>query len=287
MKNNSHFKDITAPSINCHGSLVCFDTPKVMGVLNLTPDSFYDGGLYRDEKKILHQTEKMLQEGATFIDIGAYSSKPGAAEVSLEEESKRLLPVLELIVREFPDALLSIDTFRSDIAQAAGERGAAMINDISAGLLDSKMMPTVAALGLPYIMMHMRGNPQNMKEKTTYNHLLQDILLYFSQRVAAAKTHGLFDLIIDPGYGFSKTTTQNFQLLKQAQQLQSLGLPVLTGVSRKSMIYKTLETSPQEALNGTTALHMQALLSGSHILRVHDVAPAMECISLYEALRDA
>lgn len=287
MKNNPYFQEHSPASINCKGELILLDTPKVMGVLNLTPDSFYDGGLYRDEKAILDQTEKMIREGASFIDLGAYSSKPGAALVSSEEESRRLLPVLELLLREFPEALFSIDTFRSDIAMAAGERGAALINDISAGLLDPNMMPTVAALGLPYIMMHMRGTPQTMKDQTQYKHLMQEILQYFSQRIVTAKSYGLYDLIIDPGYGFSKTTTQNFQLLKQATQLNSLDLPVLTGVSRKSMIYKTLDIGPKEALNGTTALHMQALLSGSKILRVHDVKEAMECVSLFNALEKA
>ncbi|MCG5643392.1 dihydropteroate synthase [Flavobacteriaceae bacterium LSUCC0859] len=287
MKNNPYFQEHSPASINCKGELILLDTPKVMGVLNLTPDSFYDGGLYRDEKAILDQTEKMIREGASFIDLGAYSSKPGAALVSSEEESRRLLPVLELLLREFPEALFSIDTFRSDIAMAAGERGAALINDISAGLLDPNMMPTVAALGLPYIMMHMRGTPQTMKDQTQYKHLMQEILQYFSQRISTAKSYGLYDLIIDPGYGFSKTTTQNFQLLKQAAQLNSLDLPVLTGVSRKSMIYKTLDIGPKEALNGTTALHMQALLSGSKILRVHDVKEAMECVSLFNALEKA
>lgn len=287
MKNNPYFQEHSPASINCKGELLLLDTPKVMGVLNLTPDSFYDGGLYRDEKAILDQTEKMIREGATFIDLGAYSSKPGAALVSSEEESRRLLPVLELLLREFPEALFSIDTFRSDIAKAAGERGAALINDISAGLLDPNMIPTVAALGLPYIMMHMRGTPQTMKDQTQYEHLMQEILQYFSQRISTAKSHGLYDLIIDPGYGFSKTTTQNFQLLKQAAQLNSLDLPVLTGISRKSMIYKTLDIGPKEALNGTTALHMQALWSGSKILRVHDVKEAMECVSLFNALEKA
>lgn len=287
MKNNPYFQEHSPASINCKGELILLDTPKVMGVLNLTPDSFYDGGLYRDEKAILDQTEKMIREGASFIDLGAYSSKPGAALVSSEEESRRLLPVLELLLREFPEALFSIDTFRSDIAMAAGERGAALINDISAGLLDPNMMPTVAALGLPYIMMHMRGTPQTMKDQTQYKHLMQEILQYFSQRIGTAKSYGLYNLIIDPGYGFSKTTTQNFQLLKQAAQLNSLDLPVLTGVSRKSMIYKTLDIGPKEALNGTTALHMQALLSGSKILRVHDVKEAMECVSLFNALEKA
>jgi len=287
MKKNTNFMTHTAPSISCKGTLVSFDSPKIMGVLNLTPDSFYDGGRYKNEKEILKQAAIMLEEGACFIDLGAYSSRPGAAYVASDTEAQRLLPLIELLLKEFPEALLSIDTFRSEIAKAAAERGAALINDISAGDLDTNMMATVAALKLPYIMMHMRGTPATMQSLTQYNNLLEDILFYFSEKIAAAKSYGLYDLVIDPGYGFAKTTEQNFKLLKESALLQSLDLPVLTGLSRKSMIYKTLCCTSDNALNGTTALHMQALLNGSHILRVHDVAPAQECVSLFEALRDS
>ena len=274
-------------SLNCKGNLIFLDSPKIMGVLNITPDSFYDGGRYKEEKAVLDQVDKMCTQGATFIDIGAYSSRPGAAEVSEAEEQKRLYPILQAILKRFPDALLSIDTFRSGIAKAAVEIGAAMINDISAGQLDPEMIPTVGKLGVPYVMMHMRSTPKDMQEHTHYDHFLQEILSYFSQKIDSAKKHQITDIIIDPGYGFAKTTQQNFELLRESQLLNTFGVPVLTGLSRKSMIYKTLNTTAKEALNGTTALHMQALLNGSSMLRVHDVAAAKECILLYEALQKA
>jgi len=274
-------------SLNCKGDLIFLNTPKIMGVLNITPDSFYDGGRYKAEDQVLAQVEKMMKEGATFIDIGAYSSRPGAAEVSEAEEAKRLYPMLQAILKRFPEVLLSIDTFRSHIAKDAVEMGAALINDISAGQLDPEMIPTVGKLGVPYIMMHMRSTPKDMQEHTYYEHLLQEIISYFSEKIDRAKKHNINDIIIDPGYGFAKTTQQNFKLLRDSALLNTFGVPVLTGVSRKSMIYKTLNTTAQEALNGTTALHMQALINGSSILRVHDVAPAKECILLYEALQNA
>ncbi|MCO4780393.1 MAG: dihydropteroate synthase [Flavobacteriaceae bacterium] len=274
-------------SLNCKGNLIFLDSPKIMGVLNITPDSFYDGGRYKEEKAVLDQVDKMCTQGATFIDIGAYSSRPGAAEVSEAEEQKRLYPILQAILKRFPDALLSIDTFRSGIAKAAVEIGAAMINDISAGQLDPEMIPTVGKLGVPYVMMHMRSTPKDMQEHTHYDHFLQEILSYFSQKIDSAKKHQITDIIIDPGYGFAKTTQQNFELLRESQLLNTFGVPVLTGLSRKSMIYKTLNATAEEALNGTTALHMQALLNGSSLLRVHDVAAAKECILLYEALQKA
>ena len=274
-------------SLNCKGDLIFLNTPKIMGVLNITPDSFYDGGRYKAEDQVLAQVEKMMKEGATFIDIGAYSSRPGAAEVSEAEEAKRLYPMLQAILKRFPEVLLSIDTFRSHIAKDAVEMGAALINDISAGQLDPEMIPTVGKLGVPYIMMHMRSTPKDMQEHTYYEHLLQEIISYFSEKIDRAKKHNINDIIIDPGYGFAKTTQQNFKLLRNSALLNTFGVPVLTGVSRKSMIYKTLNTTAQEALNGTTALHMQALINGSSILRVHDVAPAKECILLYEALQNA
>jgi dihydropteroate synthase len=274
-------------SLNCKGNLIFLDSPKIMGVLNITPDSFYDGGRYKEEKAVLDQVDKMCTQGATFIDVGAYSSRPGAAEVSEAEEQKRLYPILQAILKRFPDALLSIDTFRSGIAKAAVEIGAAMINDISAGQLDPEMIPTVGKLGVPYVMMHMRSTPKDMQEHTHYDHFLQEILSYFSQKIDSAKKHQITDIIIDPGYGFAKTTQQNFELLRESQLLNTFGVPVLTGLSRKSMIYKTLNATAEEALNGTTALHMQALLNGSSLLRVHDVAAAKECILLYEALQKA
>ncbi|MGJ5642030.1 dihydropteroate synthase [Formosa sp. S-31] len=255
-----------------------------MGILNLTPDSFYDGGSYKNEADILKQVELMLQQGATFIDVGAYSSRPDAEHVSEAEELKRILPVVELLVKTFPDILLSIDTFRSTIAKACIEAGAALINDISAGHLDDNMLKIVGQLKVPYIMMHMRGTPQTMQQHTSYKDLTQDILFYFSERIAQARAHGIIDCIIDPGFGFSKTTAQNFELLNKLELLQFTELPLLVGVSRKSMIYKTLNISAKEALNGTSVINTISLQKGASILRVHDVKEAMECISLLNAL---
>ena len=256
-----------------------------MGILNITPDSFFDGGIYKDEKSILSQVEKMLTEGATIIDVGAYSSRPGANAVSSEEELQRILPIVRLLVKKFPKIILSIDTFRSSVAQGCLEVGAVMINDISAGKLDEQMLATVAEFKVPYIMMHLKGTPQTMQKHTDYKDLLQEVLYYFSERVASARALGLHDIIIDPGFGFAKTLEQNYQLLRSLELFQTFNLPLLTGLSRKSMIYKVLDAKPQEALNGTTALNMLALTKGASILRVHDVKEAVECIKLSEHLK--
>ncbi|WP_350294048.1 dihydropteroate synthase [uncultured Croceitalea sp.] len=271
-------------TINCKGKLIDLSKPKVMGVLNLTPDSFYDGGKYKSESKILLQVEKMLLEGASFIDIGAYSSRPGAIHISEEEELRRIVPIVELLLKKNPSILISIDTFRSRIASECISAGATLINDISAGNLDNKMMDTVAQHQVPYIMMHMKGNPQNMKQLATYEDLLKEIIHYFSERVYEARLKKINDIIIDPGFGFAKTVQQNFKLLANIDLLKVLDLPILAGLSRKSMIYKTLDTTPEDALNGTTALHMRALEGGANILRVHDVKEAMECITLFNEL---
>ena len=251
-----------------------------MGILNITPNSFYDGGNYSDEKSILKHVEKMLSEGATFIDIGAYSSKPNAAFVSEEEEMERLIPVLKLVLKQFPEALLSVDTFRSNVAKMAVENGACIINDISAGNLDVKMMETVANLHVPYIMMHMKGTPQTMQSLSEYENITKEILFYFSKKVAQARSFGIHDLIIDPGFGFAKTMKQNYAVLDNLELFKMLELPLLAGFSRKSMIYKILETSPELALNGTTVLNTIALQKGAKIIRVHDVKEAMECVKL-------
>ena len=256
-----------------------------MGILNLTPDSFYDGGKYKDESTILSQVEKMLNEGATFIDLGGYSSKPGAEFVSEEEELRRVLPVIDLLSNKFPDIILSIDTFRSRVAKASVEAGGAMINDISAGILDPKMILTAAKLQVPYIMMHMRGTPQTMQQLTHYDDLLKEIISYFGERLALSKSHQLIDVVIDPGFGFAKTREQNFELLNRLELLHIVDRPLLVGLSRKSMIYKTLKISAQQALNGTTALHMISLTKGANILRVHDVKEAVECVTLFNQLR--
>lgn len=271
-------------TINCKGKLINLSTPKVMGILNLTPDSFYDGGKFKNDSEILSQVYMMLKNEATFIDIGAYSSRPNADHIGASEELKRLLPIIELLVKEFPEILISTDTFRSEVAIKSIEAGAAIINDISAGQLDQNMMPTITKLKVPYVMMHMKGTPQNMQQLTTYDHLLKDILFYFSERIAEAKTFGIKDLIIDPGFGFAKNTLQNFELLNQLDFLKNLELPILAGVSRKSMIYKILGSSAQDALNGTSVLNTIALQKGTNILRVHDVKEAVEAIKLTSQL---
>tara|TARA_R110002072_G_scaffold100717_1_gene221913 strand:+ start:139 stop:963 length:825 start_codon:yes stop_codon:yes gene_type:complete len=271
-------------TINCKGKLIDLSAPKVMGILNITPDSFYDGGLYKDDSDILNQVEKMLLDGAAFIDVGAYSSRPNADHVSEDEELKRIVPIVELILKEFPEALLSIDTFRSEVAEQCIDTGACMINDISAGNLDNNMLKTVANLHVPYIMMHMRGTPQNMQQQTNYDNLAKEIIYYFSERIATAKALGIVDIIIDPGFGFAKTLAQNFELLNKLELFKMIEKPILAGISRKSMIYKTLETSAKEALNGTSVLNTVALQKGASILRVHDVKEAMECITLVKSL---
>lgn len=271
-------------TINCRGELIDLSVPKIMGILNLTPNSFYDGGQYVTDKEILQQVEKMLIEGANFIDLGAYSSKPKADFVSPEEEVARLLSVLKSILEHFPETLISIDTFRSEVAKQALDAGAAIINDISAGFLDDKMMETIAQYQVPYVMMHMRGTPQTMTSLTQYADTVKEILLYFSERVAKAKSLGIHDLIIDPGFGFAKTLDQNYEVLQKLELFQMLELPMLVGVSRKSMIYKALGTTPQEALNGTTALNTIALTKGANILRVHDVREAVETVQLLSHL---
>ena len=271
-------------TINCNGTLIDLTIPKVMGILNITPNSFFDGGNYTNEDAILNQVEKMLLEGATFIDIGAYSSKPGAEFVSEEEELARLLPVIELILSKFPETLISVDTFRSEVAKKAIAKGAVLINDISAGLLDDEMLETVAGLQVPYIMMHMKGNPQTMQSLAVYDDVVKEMLFYFSERINVARSFGLNDIIVDPGFGFAKTMEHNYEIMQNLDYFSILELPILVGVSRKSMIYKLLENTPQEALNGTTVLNTVALQKGASILRVHDVKEAVECIKIYQNL---
>ena len=271
-------------TINCNGNLIDLSTPKVMGILNVTPDSFYDGGTYKNEKDILDKVEKMLNEGATFIDVGAYSSRPNADDISEDEELKRIIPVIDLILKNFPKTLISIDTFRSNIAKNCIEAGSALVNDISAGKMDNNMLPTIAKLQVPYIIMHMKGRPQTMQQHTNYDNLLKEVLFYFSERIATARQLGIIDIIVDAGFGFSKTIEQNYDILRKLEHFSMLELPLLVGVSRKSMIYKVLENSPMEALNGSTILNTVALQKGASILRVHDVKEAMECIKLTSQL---
>lgn len=272
-------------NINCKGELIDLSTPKVMGILNVTPDSFFDGGKYKDETEIINQVETLLSEGATFIDIGGYSSRPNADDVSETDELHRVIPVIELILKNFPETLISIDTFRSEVAKQSIETGAALINDISAGKLDNNMLATVGKLSAPYIMMHMKGNPKIMQQQTQYDDLTKEVLSYFAERIVAAHREKIKDIIIDPGFGFAKTIEQNFELLNQLELLQLADQTILAGVSRKSMIYKTLNSTSNEALNGTTALHMVALQKGAKLLRVHDVKEAMECVTLYNQLK--
>lgn len=274
------------PTINCKGKLIDLSQPKVMGILNLTPNSFYDGGKYKDEIQVLNQVEKMLDDGATFIDVGAYSSKPNAEFVSEEEELHRLLPIVELLVNKFPEVLLSVDTFRSQVAKKAIENGVAIVNDISAGKLDEKMIETVAKLNVPYIMMHMKGNPKTMQSLTNYEDILKEMIFYFSERIVVARSFGVNDIVIDPGFGFAKTLEHNYEVLQKLELFSMLELPLLVGVSRKSMIYKALENSTEEALNGTTVLNTIALQKGAKILRVHDVKEAMECVKLLSKLNN-
>ncbi|MCD0469261.1 dihydropteroate synthase [Flavobacterium sp. JAS] len=270
--------------INCKGQLIDLSIPKVMGILNVTPNSFFDGGKYKNEAEIISQVDKMLSEGATFIDIGAYSSKPSAEFVTEQEEIERIVPVIELILKHFPETLLSIDTFRAAVTKASIESGAALINDIAAGELDDKMVEVIAQYNVPYIMMHMRGNPQTMQSLTQYDDIVKEMLFYFSEKVKHARSLGINDLILDPGFGFAKTTDQNYEVLQKMELFNLLELPVLAGVSRKSMIYKTLGNTAQDALNGTTVINTIALTKGAKILRVHDVKEAMECVTLFEKM---
>jgi dihydropteroate synthase len=271
-------------TINCKGILVDLSSPKVMGILNVTPNSFFDGGKYKNEIEILAQVEKMLLDGATFIDIGAYSSKPNAEFVSVQEEVSRVVPVVNLILKHFPETIISIDTFRSEVAKASIESGATIINDIAAGNLDDRMFEIIAKYNVPYIMMHMRGNPQTMQTLTDYDDIIKEMLFYFSEKVAEARRFGINDLIIDPGFGFAKTTAQNYEIFQKMELFNMLELPLLVGISRKSMIYKTLGTTIENALNGTTVLNTLALTKGAKILRVHDVKEAMECITLFNKI---
>ncbi|EDP71635.1 dihydropteroate synthase [Flavobacteriales bacterium ALC-1] len=271
-------------TINCKGQLIDLSSPKVMGILNVTPDSFFDGGKFNDEKSVLNQTETLLNAGATFIDVGGYSSRPGADDVSETEELRRVVPVAELILKHFPETLISVDTFRSNVAKQSIEAGAAIINDISAGKLDDAMLATIGKLSVPYIMMHMKGNPKTMQQHTNYEDVIKEVISYFAERIATAHQEKINDIIIDPGFGFAKTVEHNYELLNHLELLQMLDKPLLAGISRKSMIYKTLSTTSEQALNGTTALHMVALQKGTKILRAHDVKEAMECVTLYNQL---
>lgn len=272
-------------SLNIKGRLIDLSTPKVMGILNITPDSFYKNSRTKTIDEALTKAAQFLKEGATFIDIGGYSSRPGAKDISTSEETDRLLPVVESLVNAFPEAIISIDTFRAKVARETIEAGAHVINDISAGDMDEQMFETVAKLQVPYIMMHMQGTPQNMQQNPTYNNVLLEVVDYLAKKVAALTTLHIHDVVIDPGFGFGKTIDHNYELLKQMEAFKIFKLPVLVGFSRKGMIYKTLGITAAEALNGTSVLNTIALQKGAGILRVHDVKEAVECVRLVEEIK--
>lgn len=274
--------------INVNGSLLDLSTPCVMGILNVTPDSFYAGSRMQTEADIAARVEQIVKEGAGIIDIGAYSSRPNADPVSAQEEMERLRLGLEVIGRVCPDAVVSVDTFRADVARMSVEEyGVAIINDISAGEMDAEMFPTVARLNVPYIMMHMQGTPQNMQQCPHYDNLLKEVFEYFARKVQQLRDRGVKDIILDPGFGFGKTLEHNYELLAHLDDFRVFELPLLVGVSRKSMIYRLLDTTPQEALNGTTVLNTLCLLKGADILRVHDVREAVEAVKTVEAMKQA
>ena len=273
-------------SLNIKGTLFSLHTPVVMGILNVTPDSFYADSRKQSEAAITERIETIIKEGAGIIDVGGYSSRPDAAEVTEAEEMKRLAMALEILRAHYPDVAVSVDTFRSNIARRCVEEyGAAIINDISGGELDAEMFATVAKLHVPYILMHMRGTPQTMQQHTDYGDMMEEILKYFAGKVSTLREMGVCDIIIDPGFGFSKTLRQNYELMKNLWEFEAFGLPLLVGISRKSMIYKLLDTTPGESLNGTTALNTYALLNGADILRVHDVKAAAEAIKIVTEIR--
>ncbi len=272
--------------LNLQGDLIDLKIPRVMGILNITPDSFYEQSRMQADKDILARCQEILDQGGDIIDIGAYSSRPGAQHITPEEEMRRLRHALELINKEFPQAHLSVDTFRADVARMCVEEyGVAIINDIAAGSMDDRMFETIAELKVPYIMMHMQGTPQDMQQKPHYDHMEQEVMKYFSEKVNQLYALGVNDIILDPGFGFGKTVEHNYEMLSWMEDFQTFGLPLLVGVSRKSMIYKLFDTTPQEALNGTTVLHTIALQKGANILRVHDVKEAVETIQILEKMQ--
>lgn len=274
-------------TITLNQQLLDLSTPRVMAIMNLTPDSFYDGGKLKNHEQLLAKVQQFIDEGASIIDLGGYSTRPGAADISIEEEMSRVIPVVRIIREHFKDFPLSVDTFRSQVARSALEQGASMVNDVSGSTADDKMLDLIADYQVPYVGMHMRGTPQTMNTLTDYQDIVFEIRYFFSTLAEEAAKRNINDLIIDPGLGFAKTIAQNFHLLYHLDAFKLLELPVLIGLSRKSMIYKTLNTTPENALNGSSALHMAALERGAHLLRVHDVKEAQECIKLFTQLRDA
>ena len=271
-------------TLNIDGNLFDLSEPKVMGILNVTPDSFYEGSRIEGADRATEKARQMLNEGVDILDIGGYSTRPGALDISIEEEKQRVVIAIEAIIKEFPNAIISVDTFRAEVATAAVNAGAQIINDVSGGNLDNMMFQTVANLGVPYILMHMRGTPQTMKSMAKYENVVIEVYQELQQKIVRLRELGIQDIILDPGFGFAKTIAQNYELLKNLSYFELLGMPILAGISRKSMIYKTLHIDAKEALNGTTALNMVALQNGAKILRVHDVKEAIECVRLHKQL---
>jgi dihydropteroate synthase len=275
-------------TFNCNGKFVTLKQPIVMGVLNVTPDSFYDGGKYRSQAEVIARCAAMLEDGATIIDVGAVSTRPGSAQATAADEEQRLTDALSAIRKEFPDVLLSLDTYRADIARKmVNNFGVDIINDISAGTIDGNMFETVASLNVPYILMHIQGTPENMQNHPAYSHLMGEVIAFFREKITHLRTLGVKDIILDAGFGFGKTVEHNYELLNQLQQLAIFDCPVLAAVSRKSMIYKLLDTDATQALNGTTVVNTLALLNGADILRVHDVKEAVECIRIVQKYKNS
>ena len=273
--------------INIKGNLLDLNKPKIMGILNVTPDSFFDGGLYNTEKKVDIQVMKMIEDGMDILDVGGYSSRPGAKEISIDEEIDRVIPVVKFIRKEYPELILSVDTFRSEVARNCLDLGIDIINDISAGCIDKNILDVVAEYNCPYIMMHMKGTPQTMQINPEYDNLIKELLIFFAKRIYLAREKGIIDIIVDPGFGFGKTLDHNYTIIKKIENFKLLDLPILVGISRKSFITKQLDINKKDSLNGTTALNMYFLEKKINILRVHDVKEAKECIMLHEKIKSS
>ena len=273
--------------INIKGNLLDLNKPKIMGILNVTPDSFFDGGLYNTEKKVDIQVTKMIEDGMDILDVGGYSSRPGAKEISINEEIDRVVPVVKFIRKTYPELILSVDTFRSEVARDCLDLGIDIINDISAGCIDKNILDVVAEYNCPYIMMHMKGTPQTMQINPEYENLIKELLIYFAKRIYLAREKGIIDIIVDPGFGFGKTLDHNYTIMKKIENFKLLDLPILVGISRKSFITKQLDIDKKDSLNGTTALNMYFLEKNINILRVHDVKEAKECIMLHEKIKSS
>ena len=273
--------------INIKGNLLDLNKPKIMGILNVTPDSFFDGGLYNTEKKVDTQVMKMIEDGMDILDVGGYSSRPGASEISIDEEMDRVIPVVKFIRRTYPELIISIDTFRSEVARNCLDLGIDIINDISAGCIDENILDVVAEYNCPYIMMHMKGTPRTMQNNPEYENLIKELLIYFAKRIYLAREKGIIDIIVDPGFGFGKTLDHNYTIMKKIENFKLLDLPILVGISRKSFITKQLDIDKKDSLNGTTALNMYFLEKNINILRVHDVKEAKECIMLHEKIKSS